>query len=78
MGRRPRPRTPWHKTLIYEAHVKGITANHPDIPEEKRGTYAGIASEPFVAHLKKLNVTAIELLPVHAHLDDRELLGFKI
>ena len=68
------PRTPWHKTLIYEAHVKGITSNHPDVPDEKRGTYAGIASEAFISHLKKLNVTAIELLPVHTHLDDRELL----
>lgn len=68
------PRTPWHKTLIYEAHVKGVTNQHPDIPEEKRGTYAGIASESFINHLKSLNVTAVELLPVHFHLDDRNLL----
>ena len=68
------PRTPWHKTLIYEAHVKGMTANHPGIPEDKRGTYAGIASEATIDHLKSLGVTAIELLPVHAHLDDRELI----
>ena len=68
------PRTPWHKTLIYEAHVKGMTALHPLIPEDKRGTYAGIGSEAVIDHLKSLNVTALELLPVHAHLDDRELL----
>ncbi|MGC4031526.1 MAG: glycogen debranching protein GlgX [Tepidisphaeraceae bacterium] len=68
------PRTPWHKTLIYEGHVKGLTNSHPDIPEEKRGTYAGLASEPFISHLKSLNVTALELLPVHAHLDDRDLI----
>ena len=68
------PRTPWHKTLIYEAHVKGVTNQHPDIPEDKRGTYAGIASEPFISHLKSLGVTAVELLPVHYHLDDRNLL----
>ena len=69
------PHTPWHKTLIYEAHVKGITHNHPDIPEDKRGTYAGIGSEPVINHLKSLGVTAIELLPVHAHLDDRDLIS---
>ena len=69
------PRTPWHKTLIYEAHVKGLTYNHPDVPEEKRGTYAGIGSEPVIQHLKSLGVTAIELLPVHTHLDDKDLIS---
>jgi isoamylase len=68
------PRTPWHKTLIYECHVKGVTHNNPNVPEDKRGTYAGIGSEGFISHLKSLNVTAVELLPVHAHLDDRELI----
>ncbi|HEX8325299.1 MAG TPA: glycogen debranching protein GlgX, partial [Tepidisphaeraceae bacterium] len=68
------PRTPWHKTLIYEVHVKGMTNAHPDIPEERRGTYAGVASEAVISHLKSLGVTAIELLPVHYHLDDRTLL----
>jgi glycogen operon protein len=68
-----RPRTPWHKTLIYEAHVKGITMLHPEVPEERRGTYAGLASEGVIDHLRTLGVTAIELLPVHYHLDDRHL-----
>jgi len=68
------PKTPWHKTMIYEAHVKGLTMRHPDVPEERRGTYAGIASEAMIDHLKSLGVTAIELMPVHAHLDDKILL----
>ena len=69
------PRTPWHKTLIYEAHVRGLTMKHPDVPEDKRGTYAGIASEAIVNHLLDLKVTAIELLPVHFHLDDQTLIA---
>jgi glycogen operon protein len=68
------PRTPWHKTLIYEAHVKGLTMRHPGVPEERRGTYAGMASEPVINHLKTLGATAIELLPVHFHLNDRTLI----
>jgi isoamylase len=67
------PRTPWHETIIYEAHVKGLTRNHPDIPEHLRGTYAGLASEASIEHLKSLGVTAIELLPVYHKLDDRHL-----
>ena len=69
-----RPRIPWHKTLIYEAHVKGLTMNHPDVPEDRRGTYAGIASEPVIEHLLEMGVTAIELMPVHYHLNDRHLI----
>jgi glycogen operon protein len=68
------PRTPWHKTVIYEAHVRGLTMRHPDVPESKRGTYAALASEPVIKHLLDLGVTAVELLPVHCHLDDRHLL----
>jgi isoamylase len=67
------PRTPWHKTLIYEVHVKGFTERHPQVSEDKRGTYAGLASEAAVEHLKSLGVTAVELLPVHFFLDDRHL-----
>jgi isoamylase len=67
------PRTPWHKTLIYECHVKGLTANHPQVPEERRGTYSGLATEAVIEHLLSLGVTAIELLPVHYHLNDRHL-----
>jgi glycogen operon protein len=67
------PRTPWHKTLIYEAHVRGLTMKHPDVPEERRGTYAGLASEAMIQHLHSIGATAIELLPVHYHLNDRHL-----
>src|SRR5262245_30674776 len=67
------PRTPAHKTFIYEAHVKGLTRRHPGVPENIRGTFAGLASEAVIKHLKELNVTAVELLPVHHHLNDRHL-----
>jgi isoamylase len=68
------PRTPWHKTLIYELHVKGFTQRMPGVPEKLRGTYAGLATEAAVRHLSDLGVTAVELLPVHHHVDDRFLL----
>jgi len=71
--RSPRPNRPWHETVIYEAHVKGMTARHPDVPELVRGTFAGIADPAVIDHLVKLGVTAIELLPVHAFIDDRHL-----
>ncbi|MBI1832507.1 MAG: glycogen debranching protein GlgX, partial [Planctomycetes bacterium] len=67
------PRTPWHKTLIYELHVKGFTKSHPEILEKVQGTYGGLASEPAIRHLLDLNVTAVELMPVHQHVDDRHL-----
>jgi glycogen operon protein len=67
-------RIPWHKTMIYEAHVRGLTMRHPEIPEDKRGTYAALAHESVIDHLRSLGVTAIELLPVHTHLDDKTLL----
>ena len=66
-------RTPWHETVIYEAHVKGFTALHPDIPPELRGTYAGLATPPIIEHLQRLGVTALELMPVHHHSYDRHL-----
>ncbi len=69
-----RPQTAWHKTVIYEVHPKGFTKNHPEVPAEVRGKLAGVASEPAIRHLKKLGVTAVELLPVHYHLDDQFLL----
>ena len=68
------PLTPLHDSIIYEVHVKGLTASHPDVPEEIRGTYAGVAHPAVVDHLKKLGVTAVELMPVHAFLDDKVLL----
>ncbi len=62
-----------HKTIIYEAHVRGLTKNHPEIPEAIRGTYAGIAHPVVIKHLKELGVTAIELMPVHHFIVDRHL-----
>ncbi|MBC7631578.1 alpha-amylase family glycosyl hydrolase, partial [Aeromicrobium sp.] len=67
------PRTPYNETVIYEAHVRGLTINHPDVPKGLRGTYAGIAHPAIVKHLKTLGVTAIELLPVHQFLTDHYL-----
>ena len=67
------PLTPLHNSIIYEAHVKGLTAAHPGVPEEIRGTYAGVAHPVVIDHLKKLGVTAVELMPVHAFLDDKLL-----
>jgi glycogen operon protein len=66
-------RTPWHETLIYELHVKGFSALHPAMPETLRGTYLGLASEPAIQHLVSLGVTAVELMPVHHHLDEWHL-----
>ena len=67
------PRRPWHETVIYETHVKGLTMQHPDVPEDLRGTYAGLASAPVVEHLRQLGVTAVELLPVHRHVPEHHL-----
>jgi len=67
------PRHPWHKTIIYETHVKGLTAQHPEVPEALRGTYAALTTEPIIRHLKQLGITAIELMPIHHHVDEREL-----
>ena len=69
-----RPNIALHDSVIYELHVKGFTARHPDLPPDLRGTYAGLAAPPVIAYLKDLGVTAVELLPVHAFLDDRHLL----
>lgn len=67
-------RTPLHRSIVYEAHVRGFTMRHPEIPPELRGTYAGLASPPALEHLMRLGVTAVELLPVHAFVDDAFLL----
>ncbi|MBA2390221.1 MAG: glycogen debranching enzyme, partial [Geodermatophilaceae bacterium] len=67
------PRTPYHETVIYEAHVKGFTQLHPDIPEELRGTYGAIAHPAAIAYLSRLGVTAIELMPVHQFVQDHTL-----
>lgn len=68
------PAIPWHDTVIYEAHVKGMTMLHPEVPEGIRGTYQALASEPVINHLSSLGITAIELLPVQYFPDDRHLL----
>ncbi|MGA7802339.1 MAG: glycogen debranching protein GlgX [Gammaproteobacteria bacterium] len=68
------PATPWHDTVIYELHVKGFTARHPDVPPGLRGTYAGLATAPVIEYLSGLGVTAVELMPVHRTLDDRHLI----
>jgi glycogen operon protein len=68
------PQVLWHHTVIYEAHVKGMTMRHPDVPEELRGTYAGLGHPAVVEHLQRLGVTAIELMPIHAFLDDGHLI----
>src|SRR5579883_2384641 len=72
-GADKRPDTPWHKTVIYEAHVKGMTKLHPDLPENLAGTYMALASDPVINHLQGLGVTAIELMPIHHHIDDHRL-----
>ncbi|MFH5210787.1 glycogen debranching protein GlgX [Antrihabitans spumae] len=68
------PKRAYHDTVIYEAHVKGLTATHPGIPEELRGTYAGLAHPVVIDYLKTLGVTAIELMPVHQFMQDQTLL----
>ena len=72
-GEDKRPETPLSETVIYEVHVKGFTKLWQDVPEQLRGTYAGVANEQAVRYLKNLGVTAVELLPVHTHLDDKAL-----
>jgi glycogen operon protein len=71
----PHPRTPDTRMVLYEAHVKSLTQLHPDVPEPLRGTYAGLAHPAVVAHLKRLGVTTLCLLPVHAHITERHLLA---
>lgn len=68
-----RPDTPWSKTVIYEAHVKGMTARNTDLPQKIRGTFEGLADRATIDHLLKLGVTAVELLPVQSFFDDRHL-----
>jgi isoamylase len=67
------PRIPWHETIIYELHVKGFTMCHPDVPAQLRGTYAGLGTAPVIEYLTRLGVTSVELMPVHAFVDDRQL-----
>jgi isoamylase len=64
------PRTPYHQSVIYEAHVAGLTRLHPDIPEDQRGTYAGVAHPAVIDYLTRLGITAVELMPVHQFVSD--------
>ncbi len=68
------PKTSWTDTVIYEAHVKGLTQLHPEVPEDLRGTYLGAAHPAVTEHLRSIGVTAIEFLPVHSHVDDAFLI----
>lgn len=68
-----RPQRPYHQSVIYEAHVKGLTQSHPEVPEEQRGTYAGLAHPAIISHLQKIGATAIELMPVHQFVNDSTL-----
>ena len=69
-----RPHRPWTETVLYEAHVKGMTKLHPGVPEHMRGTFAGLSQPAIIDHLQKTGVTAIELLPIHTFVDDSFLL----
>jgi isoamylase len=68
------PATPLHRSVIYEAHVRGLTKLHPEVPEALRGTYSGVAHPAVIRHLRELGVTAIELQPIHGFVDDKHLL----
>jgi isoamylase len=67
------PQIPYHETVIYEAHVRGLTLRHPDVPEHQRGTYAGLAHPAVIAHLQRIGVTAVELMPVHQFVAEQSL-----
>jgi len=73
-GRERAPETPWERTVLYEMHVRGFTKMHPAVPAELRGTYAGLCQPDVIAYLKTFGITAVELLPVHAFIDDNHLL----
>ncbi|MGE5088828.1 MAG: glycogen debranching protein GlgX [Candidatus Levyibacteriota bacterium] len=68
-----RPQIPWNDMVIYELHVRGFTMRHPEVPPALRGTYAGLATAPVIEYLRRLGVTTVELMPVHAFIDDRNL-----
>ncbi|GAA1115572.1 glycogen debranching protein GlgX [Nocardiopsis composta] len=74
-GNENRPRVPYHETVIYEAHLRGLTMRHPGIPEHQRGTYAGLAHPVMVEYLASLGVTAVELMPVHHFVPEHALVA---
>ena len=69
------PQIPYHETIIYEAHVRGLTLCHPEVPAAQRGTYAGLAHPAVIAHLQRLGVTAVELMPVHQFVAEQSLVA---
>jgi isoamylase len=73
-GHQQKPRVPWSRTAIYEAHVRGISMRHPNVPEALRGTYGGLKTTELIEHIRSLGVTSVELLPVHAYVNDQHLL----
>ncbi|HYZ31623.1 MAG TPA: glycogen debranching protein GlgX [Crenalkalicoccus sp.] len=74
-GRERSPSVPWERTILYETHVKGFTQRHPLLPEDMRGTYAGLAAPEVVAYLRGLGITSVELLPIHTFVNDQRLLN---
>jgi isoamylase len=74
-GSSTRPRTPWSETILYEVHVRGATALHPDVDQHLRGTYAGFAHPAHISYLQKLGVTAVELLPIHHSVSEERLVA---
>ena len=66
-----RPNVPWERTIFYETHVRGFTKSHPGVPADLRGTFSGMAARPVIDHMTGLGVTSVELLPVHAMVDER-------
>ncbi|ANY80204.1 glycogen debranching enzyme GlgX [Microvirga ossetica] len=73
-GRGRRPQTPWERTVIYETHLRGFTMQHPAVPQEFRGTFSGLMQHEVIEYIRSLGVTAIELLPIHAFVDDSYLI----
>jgi isoamylase len=69
------PNTPYHETIIYEAHVRGLTLLHPEVPQAQRGTYAGLAHPAVIGHLQRIGVTAVELMPVHQFIPEKSLVA---
>ena len=73
-GRHHRKQVPWEQTIIYETHVRGLSMRHPEVPEPVRGTFAGLMHPQVIQHIKSLGVTSVELLPIHAFVNDQHLL----
>ena len=73
-GEQPSLRTPWDRTVIYETHLRGISMRHPAVPERQRGTCAGLTNPELLRHIRELGVSSVELLPVHAFVNDQHLL----